>query len=103
MSWLDLSVAIAASPSSNYSTMTTLRFNFSHPFKGNAVIKMPGTALCIHLLLDSKQSDLLYIPLTGFRTGKYEITPDWEVDNRFLNHQEEFEINNKSKFAAATS
>ena len=85
--------------------MKTLKFNFSHPFKGHAVIKMLGTAnaLCKHLLLNSKQNDLVEIPLMGFRNGKYEVTLDWELDNRFFTYHQEFEINDKSNFITATS
>jgi len=82
--------------------MKTLRFNFSHPFKGRATVKMLGVAnaLCKHLLL-SKRSGFLEIPLMGYRTGKYQVTLDWEVDNRFFTYQQEFEINDKPNFTPA--
>ena len=85
--------------------MKTLKFNFSHPFKGHAIIKMLGAAsvLCKNILLNSKQSDLIEIPLKGFLSGKYEVLLDWEVDNRFFTYHEEFEINDKPDFIPAAS
>ena len=84
--------------------MKTLEFNFSHPFKGRAIIKMFGTAnaLCKHFVVDSKESDLIEIPLNEFRTGKYEVTLDWEVDDHLFTHQQKFEINDTPSIIAAT-
>ena len=80
--------------------MKTLKFNFSHTFKGHALIKMLGTAnaLCKHFLVDSKESSLIEIPLTGFSNGKYEVMLEWEIDNRFFAHQQNFEINDNPNF-----
>jgi hypothetical protein len=85
--------------------MKTLKFNFSHPFKGHALIKMLGNAnaLCKHFLVDSKESSLIEIPLNGFRNGKYKVTLDWEIDNRFFTHQQNFEINEIPNLIPATS
>jgi len=84
--------------------MKTLKFNFSHPFKGHALINMLGAAnaLCQHFLVDSKNSCLIEIPLNGFGNGKYKVTLDWEIDNRFFTHQQDFEINDKPNFIPAT-
>ncbi len=84
--------------------MKTLKFNFSHPFKGHALVKMLGTAnaLCKHFLVDSKESSLIEIPLNGFRNGKYEVMLDWEIDDRFFTHQQYFEINDKPASLPAT-
>jgi hypothetical protein len=78
--------------------MKTLKFNFSHPFKGNARINMPGklNSPCKHLLLDSQGSNLVEIPLSDFQSGKYNIMLDWEVGNRLFFHQQEFEISRNS-------
>jgi len=85
--------------------MKTLKFSFSHPFKGHVLIKMLGTAkhLSKHFLVDSKESSLIEIPLNGFRNGKYELMIDWEIGNRFFAHQQNFEINNKANFIPAIS
>ena len=85
--------------------MKTLKFNFSHPFKGHAGITMPGRAGFLRklLLLDSKESNLIEIPLNDFQNGKYNIMLDWEIDNRFFFHQQEFEINDKINFIPAIS
>jgi hypothetical protein len=63
--------------------METLKFNFSHPFKGNARIAMPGklNASYNHFLLDSKGSNLIETPLTDFQNGGYKIVPDWKYGN----------------------
>jgi hypothetical protein len=85
--------------------MKTLKFNFAHPFKGHALIKMlgAGNALYKSSFVGSKESGLMEIPLTGFRNGKYEVTLDWEIDNRFFAHQQNFEINDNPNFTAAIS
>jgi len=85
--------------------MKTLKFNFSHPFKGHALINMLGTAnaFCKHFLVDSKESGFIEIPLNDFRNGKYKVTLDWEIDNRFFIHQENFEINDNPNFIPAIS
>ncbi|EHQ31020.1 hypothetical protein [Mucilaginibacter paludis] len=84
--------------------MKTLKFNFTHPVKGHAQIIMPGwpNFPLKQLLLDSKASNLVEIPLMGFRDGKYKVTLDWEADNKFFIHQEEFEINDNPNFIPAT-
>ena len=84
--------------------MKTLKLNFTHPFKGHVQVMMPGWPhfLLKRLLLDSKASNLVEIPLAGFRNGKYRVTLDWEADNRFFIHQEEFEINDNPNFFPAT-
>lgn len=85
--------------------MKTLKFNFSPPFKGHAIVKMLGTAnaFCKHFFLDSRESGLIEIPLTDLRNGKYEVLFDWEIDHRFYAHQQQFEINDKLNFIPATS
>jgi len=77
--------------------MKTLKFNFSHPFKGNARINIPGklNSPCKYFLSDSKGSILIEIPLSGFQNGKYKHMPDWERDDQFFVHQQEFEIENQ--------
>lgn len=85
--------------------MKTLKFNFTHPFKGHARVNMPGQPSfpCKQLLLDSKGSNLLEIPLDGFKSGKYNITLDWEIGNQLFIKQQEFEINNNPSFTPAIS
>jgi hypothetical protein len=85
--------------------MKTLRFNFSHPFKGHAIVEIPDSAnaLCKHLLLYSKESNPAEIPLKDFLSGNHEVTLDCEIDHRFFTHQQGFEINHTLNFIAATS
>jgi hypothetical protein len=66
--------------------MKTLKFNFTHPFKGHARINMPGlpNSPCIQLYIDSHGSNLVEIPLDNYQKGKYKITLDWEVDKQFF-------------------
>jgi hypothetical protein len=73
----------------------TLKFNFTHPFIGHARVDMPGQPgfPCKQMPLDSKGSNLIEIPLVGFKSGKYNIVLAWEIDNHFFIHQQEFEIN----------
>jgi hypothetical protein len=77
--------------------MKTLQFNFSHPFKGRARVNMRGRPNfpCKQIQLDSEDSNLIEIPLDGFQTGIYQLTLDWELDNRFFIHQQDFEINDQ--------
>ena len=74
--------------------MKTLKFNFNHPFKGHAIIKMLDTAkaFCKHFLIDSKDSNLLEIPVNKLQNGKYEVTLDWERDEKNYFYQEKIEI-----------
>ena len=77
--------------------MKTLRFNFFHPFKGNARINMPGKlnspGNCF--LLASRGINLIEIALIGFQDGVYKIAPDWGYGNQSFIHQREFEIKNQ--------
>ncbi|HEY8781711.1 MAG TPA: hypothetical protein VIM16_08865 [Mucilaginibacter sp.] len=62
--------------------MKTLKFNFSHPFKGAARINIPGklNSPCKYFLSDSKGSILIEIPLSGYSE---ECTPAF----RYILHQ----------------
>lgn len=78
--------------------MNTLKFNFGHPIKGNAVliqqfIKKPNFK---RFRVDSKGSDFLEIPVSSCADGKWKMILDWEYDNRTFSHVEEFEVNNSS-------
>ncbi len=74
--------------------MKTLRFNFPHPFKSRAIRKLIGSTndLRKRLLLDSKDSNIIKIPLTDFQKGNYEMKLDWEVDQYSFIHQQTVEI-----------
>lgn len=78
--------------------MKTLKFNFTHPFKGNVIIKMLGNAgtCCRQFLLDCKESADVVIPLDNLQTGKYQLTLDWELDQQYFVLREEFEITGTS-------
>lgn len=83
--------------------MKTLKFNFTHPFKGHARVNMPGppNLPCTQLSIDSQGSNLVEIPLDNFQNGNYKITLDWQIDNQFFIHQHEFQINGKSNLIPA--
>jgi len=77
--------------------MKTLKFNFSHSFKGNARINMRGklNMPSKHFSLDSNGSNLIEIPLIGFENGSYKIVLNWEHGNQCYVHQQDFEIENQ--------
>ena len=78
--------------------MNTLKFNFGHPVKGNAVliqqfIKKPNFK---KFRVDSNGSDFLEIPVSSCADGKWKMILDWEYDNRMFSHIEEFEVKNST-------
>ncbi len=77
------------------SNMKTMTFNFSHPFLGNAILYMPGKQLIPSKVfsLDSKESNIVEIPLNDCKAGKWMITLNWELNSRMFIYQQEFEIN----------
>ena len=85
--------------------MKALTFNFEHPFKGRAIIKLIGSAnaFCKRLLLDSKENNLIEIPLNDFQSGKYEISLDWEVDHLFFAYRQTVEIDVQPDLIRATA
>lgn len=85
--------------------MKSLKFNFTHPFKGYARVSMTGRPNFPYtrLLLDSLGSNLVEIPLNGLESGKYKVTLDWEIDSQFFMHQHEFEINDRKNFNPLTA
>ena len=74
--------------------MKHLRFNFCHPVKVHAnLIKLITDAPeCHSISIDSKDSNLIEIPLEGYNTGKWRIMLDWEYEGQTFTHQKEFEI-----------
>lgn len=92
-------------PASIFLTMKSLKFKFSHPFKGQARVNMHGQpdCSCKPLFPDSKGSDLMEIILTGFQSGKYNSTPDCEAGDKYFMHQQEFKINESNHFIATTT
>ncbi len=74
--------------------MKTLRFNFCHPVKGHAcLLQLSGTRPeRRHLEIDSRNSNILEIPVDDCSAGKWKIILDWEYDNRSFSHQEEFTV-----------
>lgn len=74
--------------------MKSLRFNFCHPFKGHARLMKLSTETphSLSLNIDSKNSNLIEIPVNKCREGKWKIILDWEHNGRNFYYQEEFEI-----------
>jgi hypothetical protein len=85
--------------------MKTLKFNFSHPFKGFALVNMPGRPgfRCKQLSVDSKGSNEVEIPLNGFKCGNYKITFEWLVGNQFYVHHQDFKVSNNPGLTLAAS
>jgi hypothetical protein len=80
-------------------TMKFLRFNFDHPFKGKASL-VPLSILnpiIKYILVDSKLSNLVEIPIDGCHSGKWRIILDWDYDGREFTHQEDFEVLKKRR------
>jgi len=85
--------------------MKTLKFNFSHPFKGHALIKMlgAGNPLYRNSFVDSQNSSFIELPLNGFLNGNCKMMLNWEIDKRFLGRKQNFANNNKPNFNFAIS
>lgn len=69
----------------------SLKFNFSHPFKGNVIIRRlcNGKSFCRHMLFDSKGEHNFEIPLSKCKDGKYRVILEWEFEGRNFFHQSE--------------
>ena len=74
--------------------MKTLRFNFNHPVKGNAILSPVNCrdGLCLRMKVESTLNNLLEIPLYDCDEGKWKLTLDWEHEGRMFSHQEDFEV-----------
>jgi hypothetical protein len=79
--------------------MRFIRFNFNHPVKGKASL-MPLFAVnpvIKSLLVDSKLSNLVEIPIHDCQTGKWRVILDWDHDGRIFTHQEDFDVLKKKR------
>lgn len=78
--------------------MKTLRFNFCHPIKGvaNFVQLLPANIIKRSINFDSKESNLVEIPVGDCPTGKWKVVLNWEYDDELFVHQKEFEIGIKT-------
>jgi hypothetical protein len=76
--------------------MKYLRFNFNHPFKGKASLIQLFTLKPIvkNILVDTKLSNLVEIPIQDCEMGKWRVILDWDHDGRMFTHQEDFEVSN---------
>jgi len=79
--------------------MRFLRFNFNHPFKGKASLMQlfAVNPVIKSILVDSKLSNQVEIPIHDCLTGKWRIILDWDHDGRIFTHQEDFEVLRKRK------
>jgi len=74
--------------------MKTLRFNFCHPIKGfaNLIALMPGSLQQPGISFDSKEGNLVEIPLNNCQPGKWKVVLNWEYEDELYVHQGEFEV-----------
>jgi hypothetical protein len=74
--------------------MKSLQFNFGHPVKGHAcLLQLLATKPdSLNFKVDSKESNLLEVPIANCKKGKWKLTLDWEHDSHSYSHQEEFEV-----------
>jgi len=74
--------------------MKTIRFNFNHPMKGNAVLSPVNCngGSCRRIKVESTQNNLLEIDVNDCNEGKWKLILDWEYDGRMFSHQEDFEV-----------
>ncbi len=74
--------------------MKFLRFNFCHPIKGNACLTPLSTRSlkCHNIKIDSKNSNLIEIPINEFEEGKWKVVLEWEYEGKAFSHHKEFEI-----------
>ena len=79
--------------------MRFLRFNFNHPIKGKACLMQLLTVNPVikNIVVDSKLSNLVEIPIHDCRCGKWRIILDWDHDGRIFTHQEDFEVLKKKR------
>ena len=74
--------------------MKPLQLSFEHPVKGHAFLlqlfsQKPDK---LSFEVDSKNSNLLEIPVNQCKEGKWKLTLDWEYNEQTFSHQEVFEI-----------
>jgi hypothetical protein len=74
--------------------MKTIRFNFGHPVKGVASLIPLFSEKLKQLIfkVDSKNSNMLEIPISKCEQGKWKLTLDWEHNDQIFSHHEEFEV-----------
>ena len=74
--------------------MKYLRFNFCHPVKVHTTLTRLLTTPpeCHSIIIDSKGSNLIEIPITRYSAGKWKITLDWEYENQTFTHTKQFEV-----------
>lgn len=79
--------------------MRFLRFNFNHPFKGKASLipLLAVNPVIKNILVDSKLSNLVEIPIDDCHCGRWRIILDWDHDGRAFTHQEDFEVRKKKR------
>ena len=74
--------------------MKSIKFNFNHPVKGHASL-VPLSSVngqCRRVPVVSTDDNLLEVPVTGCREGRWRLILDWEYNGQNFSHQEEFDI-----------
>ncbi len=46
----------------------------------------------MHFKFDSKETNLIEVPIDHCEDGRWKIELDWEYENKFFTHKKEFEI-----------
>jgi hypothetical protein len=79
--------------------MKSLKFNFCHPIKGNACLMLHSkySSKCQNMLIDSKNSNLIEIPIDGCKEGKWSVVLNWEYDGSSFSHRKEFEVKKENR------
>ncbi|MES2276266.1 MAG: hypothetical protein V4592_09595 [Bacteroidota bacterium] len=74
--------------------MKTLRFNFCHPIKGfaNLIQLKSAKSTEYRVSFDSKDSNLVEIPIGDCLIGQWKVVLNWEYDDELFVHQKEFEV-----------
>lgn len=77
--------------------MKNLRIDFCHPFKGSArLVQLSTKPQKSHIIkIDSKNSDLVEIPVDKCQEGKWKAILDWQYDDKSFSYEKEFEIKKK--------
>ncbi|MEO5891297.1 MAG: hypothetical protein ABIQ31_13675 [Ferruginibacter sp.] len=76
--------------------MKSLRFNFCHPIKGIASLTQLSlpTPMSQNIAFDSRETNVVEIPIGMCLTGKWQIVLNWERNEETFVLSKQFEIVN---------
>jgi hypothetical protein len=76
--------------------MKALKFNFSHPFKGNAcLINCSNINQRRILSIDTENRNDFDISVDGCEDGKWQVILEWEFDGRPFSYRQNFDIKSR--------